>query len=204
MVSNKKPHDPYLISPDQNLLRNLVGAETFEQLATAESDLFHVRVLQLQDHDTVPPTRDADEIKGLHRHLFQDVYDWAGEYRTIDMRRGNGEHFAPWSHILYLVDNLALKLEEDRFLAGLSRADFVRKLTEYYDELNYIHPFREGNGRLQRTFWSRVAFYAGWVLDWRPIQGEELNETSRIARELGELEPLHEALNKCVAPLSES
>ena len=84
---------------------------------------------------------------------------------------------------------------------GLNREDFVDRLSSFYDELNYIHPFREGNGRTQRTFWARVAFSAGWVLNWAPIHGEELNQTSQTARENGDLEPLRQALNKCVSPV---
>ncbi|MFJ2621306.1 Fic family protein [Glutamicibacter sp. NPDC087344] len=77
-------------------------------------------------------------------------------------------------------------------------------LTSFYDELNYIHPFREGNGRMQRTFWSRVAFAAGWILDWRPIHGTELNEASRAAREDRTMEPLRNALMKCLRPVENS
>lgn len=89
MASNKAAHDPYLISPDQPVLRNLIGANTYEELSQAESDLYHARVVQLKDHGLVAPTRDEQELRGLHRHLFQDVYDWAGEYRIIDMRLGD-------------------------------------------------------------------------------------------------------------------
>lgn len=202
MASNSATHDPYLAGPNYNVLKNLVGATTPEELAAAESELFHARVIQLRDHNLVPPTRDAEEIKGLHRHLFQDVYEWAGEYRTIDMRRGVGEHFAPRDHIPYLVENVMAKLAEREQLSGLRRETFVREITELYDELNFIHPFREGNGRMQRTFWARVSFSAGWILDWRPIHGQELDETSRIAREEGNSKPLYQALDKCIAPLS--
>lgn len=196
MASSNNEHDPYLLGPD-GVLRNLVGADSHVQLAQAESDLFHARITQLQDHKLVDPTRDAEEIKGLHKHLFQDVYDWAGEYRTIDMRRGTGDFFAICGSIPLLLDKTLSQLGRKNNLAGLDEKEFVESLSNFYDELNYIHPFREGNGRMQRTFWSRVAFSAGWVLDWRPIVGNELNESSRIAREERNMDPLRRALTKC-------
>ncbi|HEY4559100.1 MAG TPA: Fic family protein [Enteractinococcus sp.] len=201
MASNKAAHDPYLISPDQPVLRNLIGVNTYEELSQAESDLYHARVVQLKDHSLVAPTRDEQELRGLHRHLFQDVYDWAGEYRIIDMRLGDGEHFAPCDSIPLLMRNFMTTLAEQDFLMGLNRAVFVDQLSRFYDELNFIHPFREGNGRTQRTFWARVAFSAGWILNWAPIHGEELNEASRFAREDRNFSRLNQALDKCVSPL---
>ncbi|NWN88411.1 MAG: Fic family protein [Micrococcaceae bacterium] len=188
MVSNNAAHDPYLMSPDYPVLRNLVGANTYEELSKAEADLFHARVVQLNDHSLVAPTRDAQELRGLHRHLFQDVYDWAGEFRVIDMRLGDGDHFAPYISIPLGISNLMNDLAEQDFLKGLQRDAFVDRLAKFYDLLNYIHPFREGNGRTQRTFWARVAFSAGWVLNWAPIHGEELNEASQAARENEDLD----------------
>ncbi|PCC29511.1 hypothetical protein CIK76_05860 [Glutamicibacter sp. BW80] len=197
MASSSSIEDPYLTSPD-GVLRNLVGADSYQALAEAEADLFHARVVQLRDHELVEQTRDAWEIRGLHRHLFQDVYDWAGEYRTINMRRGSGQFFAPSSHIPFLIDNVMSELANRNHLKDLEKEEFIDSLAKFYDELNHIHPFREGNGRMQRTYWSRIAFSAGWYLVWQPIQGNELNETSRIAREDLNLEPLRRALDKCV------
>lgn len=201
MGSNNSDFDPYLVSPD-GVLKNLVGADSFSQLARAEADLCHARITQLEDHQLVAPSRDSDEIKGLHKHLFQDVYEWAGEFRTINMRRGDGQLFAPCDHIPWLLDNTLAELGRNNNLKGYDQEDFVASLCRFYDELNHIHPFREGNGRMQRTFWSRVAFAAGWILDWRPIVGNELNEASRAAREDNNFAPLHAALSKCVRPLS--
>lgn len=200
MASNKAAHDPYLISPDHPVLRNLVGANTYEELSKAESDLYHARVVQLQDHRLVAPTRDVQELQRLHRHLFQDVYDWAGEFRIIDMRLGGGDYFAPCSTIALGIRNLMMDLAAEDFLKSLHREGFVDRLAWFYDFLNYIHPFREGNGRTQRTFWARVAFSAGWVLNWAPIHGYELDEASRSAREDNDLGLLRHALDKCVSP----
>ncbi|MHA3722950.1 Fic/DOC family protein [Leucobacter sp. HY1910] len=182
------------------MLRNKPGADTAEALAAIEVDLTVSRTIQLQTYNLVPGTRDLAELQALHQHIFQDLFDWAGRLRTIDMRRGQGQFFAPQAGLETNAFHVFTSLKDKKFLQGLGRASFVDELAVFYDQLNYIHPFREGNGRTQRLFWSRVAHDAGWVLDWRPIHGEELNEVSRAAREEGKLAALRDALAQCVAP----
>ncbi|MBC9954036.1 Fic family protein [Leucobacter sp. cx-42] len=174
---------------------------TSEALAVAEADLHFVRALQIHENNLVPHTRDLEELKQLHRHLFQDLFAWAGEIRTIDMKRGEGKFFAPCAWIELNAQHAFAALREENYLRNLSRSDFIVRLAFHYDAVNFIHPFREGNGRTQRFFWSRVALEAGWVLDWRPIHGEELNEASRVAREDGDMGLLLQALEKCVSPV---
>lgn len=195
--------DPYL-EPETGILRNLVGASTSAELAQAEADLVAVRIIQLRDHQLVPSTRDLHELQGLHRHLFQDIFPWAGEIRTIDMRRGDGDFFAPCAGIPVNLDNVFVSLSHQGYLQDLGEGEFLKALAHFYDDLNFIHPFREGNGRAQRLFWSRVAFDAGWILDWAPVYGSELNESSRLAREKGDVAALEKTLAKCVRPIQHS
>lgn len=192
--------DPYL-DPETGLLRNLIGAKTSAELAQAEADLVAVRIIQLRDHQLVAPTRDVQELLGLHQHLFQDLFSWAGQIRTINMRRGNGQFFAPCAGIIPNLHHVFVDLSAHRYLRDLDDEQFTKTLARFYDDLNYIHPFREGNGRAQRLFWSRVAFDAGWVLDWAPVYGSELNESSRLAREDRDLTALEQTLTKCVRPI---
>lgn len=194
--------DPYL-NPSTGVLFNLIGADEPAQLARAEGDLTASRTIQLQDGQLVPPTRDLVELQSLHRHLFQDLFDWAGEVRTVDIRRSGGHPFAPFAGISVNAFHMFAELREVAYLSGLQREAFIADLARFYDALNFIHPFREGNGRTQRLFWSRLSLDAGWILDWRPIHGQQLDEASRIAREEGNLGPLLEALDLCIAPSSE-
>lgn len=136
--------------------------------------------MQLKDHNLVPPTRDAQELQGLHRHLFQDVYDWAGEYRIIDMRIMNGQHFAPCTSISFGISHLMNNLSEQDFLRGLPREDFLSRLTEFYDLLNYIHPIREGNGRTQRVFGPELLFQRAGCLTGHPYMVK--NSTKLVER----------------------
>lgn len=84
---------------------------------------------------------------------------------------------------------------------GLSRDRFVERLAYHYDQLNHLHPFREGNGRTQRIFWSRVAHDAGWHLDWLAVTGPENDAACRTAAEAGDLSALVALLGQVVVPV---
>lgn len=83
-------------------------------------------------------------------------------------------------------------------LVGLSRAEFVERLAYHYEKINYIHPFREGNGRTQRVFWNRLSLQAGWQLDWRPVHGEENHFAARAGSDQQDLGPLVRMFHKIV------
>ncbi|MCS5511355.1 Fic family protein [Curtobacterium flaccumfaciens pv. betae] len=118
-----------------------------------------------------PATGDLDELRAIHSKLFSDVYDWAGEVRTVDMRMNvaGAEFFLPASMIGRSAGYAADELRADNTLRGMDRDRFVMRLAHHYDQFNYIHPFREGNGRTQRVFWDRVSHDAGYTLDWREV-----------------------------------
>ncbi len=83
--------------------------------------------------------------------MFSDLFDWAGELRTVDISKGN-TRFCNAIRIEKEANNLFSMLEQDNYLVGLAYDDFVTKLAEYYCDINVLHPFREGNGRVQRLF----------------------------------------------------
>jgi cell filamentation protein len=186
--------DPYT-DPETGILRNRIGARTQAALDQAEGGLSVHRLVELAEAYPVRPSGDLDELRGIHRHLFQDLYEWAGQTRTVDIRKPGGEPFLPVSRIDTGARFVFDELRADRHLRGLSRSRFVERLAHHYDALNYLHPFREGNGRAQRVFWSRVAGDAGWQLDWRLVSRERNNEASRAAMERGDLRPLREVFD---------
>ncbi|MFZ2964438.1 MAG: Fic family protein [Rhodoglobus sp.] len=192
--------DPYL-DPDTGLLRNLVGARTQSALDAAEGALVFARAVQLVNHP-VRPTGDLDEFRAIHRHLFQDVYDWAGKTRTVDIRKNvdGAEVFLPVSMIDRATMFAAEELRRDNMLSGMNRDQFIDRLSYHYDQWNYVHPWREGNGRCQRVFWSRVASDAGWNLDWRPVQGAVNDAACRAAAERREFAPLRVMFDQVVSP----
>ena len=182
-------HDPY-IDQQTGVLRNLVGATSQSALNAAESDLTFARATQLHKR-YIPRTNDLDELCAIHQHLFQDVYDWAGQPRTVDIRknRDGAAFFAPVSMIKRSAGYAAASLRDGGLLRSLPREQLVERLAFHYDQFNYLHPFREGNGRAQRIFWSRVVRDAGCVLDWRDVPGE-VNDAACHHAAAGDLGPL--------------
>lgn len=196
-------HDPYL-DPETGILRNLVGARTQSELDTAEADLTAVRAIELIDRQSIQASGDLHELLGIHRALFKDVYEWAGEVRTINMRKNfdGAEFFLPQVMIQRAAGFAADALRADNMLRGLDRDRFVDRLAYHYDQFNYIHhPTREGNGRTGRLFWDRISGDAGYTLDWRMVAGRENDHASRTASEQRNLAPLRTMLDRITAPL---
>lgn len=138
--------DPYL-NPGSDVLQNLVGATSTSELSSAEADLSFARALQLLE-TPAPATNDLRGLRAIHSHLFQDVYDWAGELRTVDVRKNvpGAEFFLPYGFIVNAAAICFRELAEEQFLAKLDRKTFIERLAYHYEKINYIHPFREGNG----------------------------------------------------------
>ncbi|WP_028471515.1 Fic/DOC family protein [Nocardioides alkalitolerans] len=194
--------DPYL-DPDTVLLRNKVGARTKVALEEIEGDLAFVRLVQLTDRPAawgVKATGDLDELRAIHRHLFGDVYDWAGELRTVDVRKNveGAGYFLPVSMIERASVYAAEELRADDHLRGMERGRFIKRLAHHYDQFNYIHPFREGNGRTQRVLWNRVARDAGWQLDWRLVHGSTNDAACRAASDQHDLALLRAMFDRIV------
>jgi cell filamentation protein len=200
MPDSEEFFDPYL-DPETGVLRNLIGARTRESLDDAEGSLSFARLVQLMDH---PPklTSDLTELRAIHRQLFQDLYDWAGQIRTVDVRKNveGAEFFLPSGMIERASVFAAGELQSDNALRGLDREHFIDRLAYHYDQVNYIHPFREGNGRVQRVFWNRIALAAGWQLDWRPVHGDVNDRASRAASDQRDLGPLRAMFDQIVTP----
>lgn len=196
--------DPYL-DPTTGLLRNKVGATTQVALDQAEGDLVLPRLVELYEAPVAAPTGTLDELREIHRHPFQGVYDWAGEVRTVDIRKPgpDAQPFLAVSRIEGAAQYVHDELKADRFLSGLEREPFVERLAHHYDQLNYLHPFREGNGRAQRVFLTQLAEHAGWQLDWRGVSGTENDVACRAGAEDFDLAPLRSLLDRVVVGRTE-
>lgn len=182
-------------------LRNLLDKQTPGELRTAEDDRVEARMIQL-DGDLLPVTSDLAHLRAIHGHLFQDVYPWAGETRTVDMLRPGGPWFTPWVEIESSFAQLAQCVEAQDGLRGLDRATFAERAAEVYNDVNTIHAFREGNGRSQRVWMEDLARGAGYELDWTKVTGLTNNLASQSARE-GDLAPLHDVFRQITSPLPE-
>jgi len=193
--------DPYF---DDSIgdLRNLLGAKTSEELKELEPQIVFANELELES-TVIPRTNDLSELLLIHKQLFKGVYDWAGQIRAVDIKKNaeGAEFFLVVSKISDAANYVFTELAKEKYLQDLSDKEFVKRLAYFYDQLNYIHPFREGNGRAQRVFWSRVAKDAGYDIDWSLVVDDENDEASRLAAEQMDLSKLEVMFAKIVRAL---
>lgn len=116
---------------------------------------------------------DFEFYKGLHKYVFGDIYEWAGEIRKIDVAK-KSTRFCPKEKIDELGNNIFLRLEQCDYLKTYRDDEFINEFTDLYCELNYLHPFREGNGRIQRLFLSMILSDCGKNLDFSEIDSDLL------------------------------
>lgn len=104
-----------------------------------------------------------------------------------------------FARLVQLMDHPVKPTGDLDELRGMRREQFIDRLAYHYDQFNYVHPFREGNGRTQRVFWNRVARDAGWQLDWRAVHGATNDQASRAASEQQDFGPLREMFDQIVS-----
>lgn len=155
--------------PDSAVLKNRLNIREMSLLESAERDITSFTIQQI---DFEPPPYNIDYLQKLHYQLFSELYEWAGEIRDIDISKGR-TRFCTYSRIEVEAQKLFLTLEGEDWLQGLDKAHFCIKLAEYYIEFNMIHPFREGNGRVQRLFFEHLVLANGFILDWGKVGRDE-------------------------------
>jgi cell filamentation protein len=153
--------DPYCY-PGSDVLRNLLNIHDEEQLQRAERELSEIAVSKFR---LLPPPFDLSLFQHIHKSLFSDVYEWAGQLRTVNIQKGDtlfctADRIAPETEKIFRV------MENAAWFVGTSKAELVTKVAETYGDLNVIHPFREGNGRAQRILFEQIIINAGFAVDW--------------------------------------
>ena len=115
-------------------------------------------------------------FRAIHRYILQDVYDWAGEYRTVDT--GRTGPFCKAEYIGRYMDARFAAINAENNLRGLAPEQFVARAAEHICELNAIHCFLDGNGRTQRAFLDMLAAEAGHEIDLARIDPKAWNAAS--------------------------
>lgn len=169
--------DPYYFA-DADVLRNNANIRDSATLAQYEYRKTAERSLELAEQP-VQGNFDLKHLQAIHKHLFQDVYDWAGELRTVNISKGSS-HFARVDQLeMYATSTVFKNLAKDKFLQGMEKERFVERLADHYAEINALHPFREGNGRSTRHFIEQLSQHAGYELDYTKVDRQRWNEAAR-------------------------
>ena len=145
-------------------LENKLGLTSTAELDRAEERISKKKAAQLFDRKLLD-TFDVGTFAGLtaiHKYLFEDIYDFAGELRTVNIAKGNFR-FAPLMYLQAALENID-KMPQSNF----------DEIIEKYVEMNIAHPFREGNGRSTRIWIDHILKNEiGKVVDWSKVDKED-------------------------------
>ncbi|HLY31422.1 MAG TPA: Fic family protein [Ktedonobacterales bacterium] len=181
------------------VLRNKFGITDAALLAQAEASFTLLRLGEVATHP-IAGQFDLAHLQAIHRYLFQDVYDWAGELRQVDISKC-ASYFAHFSYIGNQAATLFTRLAQEQHLRGVPPDVFARRAAYYLGEINVLHPFREGNGRTQRVFLTDLARQAGYHLDWSQVTPAQMTAASILSLMRGDNSGLEQILLAIISPL---
>lgn len=163
--------------PNSNILKNKLNIHDIQELHETEREYSSIRITEIKNKNNIPPTFNAEHLKAIHKHIFQDIYDWAGKFRTVDIAKGN-----MFCRVMFIEDQLNYvfrQLRKENYLQNIKNIPEMGECLGYYlAEINAIHPFREGNGRTQREFIRQLAEHNGYHLDYSKIPDGNLLQAS--------------------------
>lgn len=163
-------------------LRNLYQERDVQVLKAREYTQVAMRSAEISSGlAQIPQSFDAKHLKAIHQYLFQDLYEWAGEYRTVDITKGmttfasanDGSIDRRLSNVQSLVSAVSW--------SELGRTTFVENASAVFAELNQAHPFREGNGRSAKVFMDLLAESTSFELNWHAVPAPVWNQASEFS-----------------------
>jgi len=182
--------DPYTYE-NSTVLVNKLGLR-----GQPELDAFEAEISNARAEEPLPEGElDFTHYRAVHHHLFQDVYEWAGQIRTVRLFKG-GNPFCFPENIEGQATRLFKELKAANHLGDLDAATFSRKAAHFLAELNAIHAFREGNGRSQLTFLALLASRAE-----HPLNLEKLDPAAMLAAMIASFDGEESALAEIIEKL---
>ena len=146
--------------PNTTCLINKFDIKEDDKLAEIEAEITFAKAAVLESEAPSLPL-DFDYYKNIHRFLFEDLYDWAGELRKVDISK-KGTSFCAAAKLENLCKACFERLEKENYFTDATKERFVEEIVDFYVTTNYLHPFREGNGRTQRIFISKLIKLCGY------------------------------------------
>ncbi|MBN9037600.1 MAG: Fic family protein [Rhizobiales bacterium] len=179
----------YCYPPDYTTLKNKLNIRDADALERVERRF----VVQRMAEGVPSGNFGLAHLKAIHRHLFQDVYEWAGEMRTVEISKGDSQ-FQFRRYIETGMADVQRRLAARDYLWGLDATAFSREAGQIMGDVNYAHPFREGNGRVQLLYLEQLARQAGHPLDLTKLDRDMWMTASRDAHMAD-----YQKMSRCIA-----
>ena len=181
--------------PNTTVLINKLGIQDQSELNSVERQFVLLKSSQAEQ-ETIFKNIDFNFYKKLHKQLFGDLYEWAGTVRSMNISK-KGTVFCNFEDIERIGTLKFQRLAEQNYLKGLNKSRFIDELTEFYHDMNMLHPFREGNGRTLRLFITLLVRNAGYTLNFSDCDSDLLM-IATIKAAQGDLSLLKEVFSELV------
>ena len=152
-------------------LVNKLNIRDEKMLQQVESSITLVKFSYLMANP-LPGSYDFEHYREIHRYLFGDLYDWAGEIRTINLSK-KGTSFMKAEQIEASANACFERINSLDF-SKMSHDELIEEFADFYNTLNLIHPFREGNGRTQRLYFTQWMRHLGYDVNLSEIDKDVL------------------------------
>ncbi len=153
--------------PNTDTLINKLEIKDHDELAEKDKEISFEKLVDLYINP-IEGNFDAKHLKDIHRFLFSDLYEWAGEYRTVYMTKKD-TYFAEVKDIETNLEEVLSALKERVKSVG-SKFELADVLAEYYINVQHVHPFREGNSRTIREFFRQFVLEITPLLSTGPLE----------------------------------
>ena len=159
-----------------NVLVNKMNIKDPIALKNYETSVIGLKLMALSKQG-ITGKFDVSHFVSIHKFLFEDIYPFAGLFRTENIAKDYFQ-FAEWEYIESELTRLLSELKSENFLANLTKEKFAERLAYYWAELNVLHPFREGNSRTTREFLRQLSLKNGYILNLHKISPQKLLKAS--------------------------
>lgn len=180
--------------PNTDILINKLDLKDNTLLQKYEAKITAAKLLALRQKGIIG-TFNSQHIKDIHKYLFEDIYPFAGIFRTENIGKGVFR-FAEWQFIESELDKLLDILKNENYLENYSQDIIAKRLAYYISELNVLHPFREGNGRTIREFIRELALKNKYILNLKKVDPKDFFNAS--VKSIADTNDLEKLINICL------
>ena len=152
-------------------LVNKLGVRDEKKLSEIEAQITFAKAVMLEE-TPIDDDFGFEHFKKIHDFLLCDLYEWAGQVRTVNISKKRTK-FLDAASVESIGTKCFAKVREGYF-ENLPFDEFVKRIAEFYNDVNYIHPFREGNGRTQRIYFTQLIRHYGYDINFADVDTDEL------------------------------